>query len=147
MTRQKGDKKIQQYTSLLTVLFAISLMTLLGQIIFATLLFDWFVEGSEYSILINLLIIVLIVSSRFYISKGYNKLIFHDNELILVCSIPFVSRTIFYKDILNVVIDDISTKRIIETKEEFFLVDNADSEKLKSVADQKNLKIRKINVA
>ena len=94
MTRQKGDKKIQQYTSVLTVLFAISLMTLLGQIIFATLLFDRFVEGSEYSILINLLIIVLIVSSWFYISKGYNKLIFHDNELILVSSIPFVSRTI-----------------------------------------------------
>lgn len=147
MTTQNGDRRIQYFSSFLVILLLLLSTTLVFLLIFSSLLLDWFVEGSEIIILGALIAVIVISVFIFYSRKSYYKIIFNDQDLSLCSKIPFVSRKVKYHDILRITINKQSAQSRIETREEFFKIDNTDISCLISISNQKELNVEIVNVA
>lgn len=137
MTKQNGDKRLNLYSLFL----GITLMAFLGTLCLITTTFPWFIDGTEQLLLVLWIGIPLISISWFFIGRSYNKISFNDENISLCSFLPFASRKIQYSDITKIIIDNSSSKRRIETRDEFFEIDKADVASLKFICIQKSLKL------
>lgn len=143
---QRGDRNIRLISSVLNILLTLFLMAFLFQIIIATLIFDWFVEGSELSIFLNLLLIILTALAIYSLRRIYFKIIFNDRTLTICSRFKLFNRQIRYDEILTILVDEKSNKRRIETKNEYFEIDNADIISLTLISQEKHINLKRINV-
>lgn len=142
MSKQNGDKRVNLYSLFLGII----LMALLITLCVTTTFFLWFIEGTELLLLVLWIGIPLTFISWFIIKRSYYKISFNDENVRLHSLFPFVSRNIEYLDIIKVFIDNTSNKRRIETKNEFFEINNADVATLRLICNQKLLKMTMHNV-
>jgi len=136
--KQNGDKRINLYISALAVILMALLSTLC---LTTTMFFTWFVEGAELPFFVSWAGIPLTLILWFFIKRSYYKISFNDESIRLYSFFPLASRTIQYSAIIKIIIDDKSTKRRIETIDEFFEIDNADKASLTYMCDQKSLNL------
>jgi hypothetical protein len=137
-SKQTGDKRINLYTSLLAVLFSFLLIMLC----LTTLFFTWFIEGSEFAILMVYIFLLSIMAAWIFVKRCYYKIIFEEGEVVLESRLWFFTRKINYIDIYRIIIDTKSSKRRLETKDEFFEINHKDYLTLESVCKQRNIKIQ-----
>lgn len=142
MSKQNGDKRINLYSLVLGVI----LITLLGTLCFTTIFFIWFIEGTEMLLLVLWIGIPLTSILWFFIKRSYYKISFNDQDISLYSFFPFASRKIRYSDIINIIIINKSSKRRIETIDEFFEIDKADVASLEFICNQKLLNLTVHNV-
>lgn len=122
-------------------------MTLLYLIVVMTLFSEWFAEGSGLVIFLNVTIIALTLLPLYFLRRIYSKIIFNDQNLILCSRFKLLNRKIKYKDILRILVDEKSSKRRIETKDEYFEIDDAKISILNTIANDKKIILKRVNVA
>jgi hypothetical protein len=135
-SKQTGDKRINSYTSVLAVLFSFLLMMLC----LTTLFFTWFIEGSEFIIFLIFILLILVGAAWIFARRCYYKITFEEWELVLESRLWFLTRKIKYIDIYRIIIDTESSKRKLETKDEFFEINHEDYLMLLSICKQRDLK-------
>ena len=137
-SKQTGDKRINLYTSVFAVLFSFLLIMLC----LTTLFFTWFIEGLEFATLIIYILLLAIMAAWIFVRRCYYKIIFEEGEVVLESRLRFFTRKIKYIDIYRVIIDTGSSKRRLETKDEFFEINHKDYSTLQTICKQMNIKIQ-----
>jgi hypothetical protein len=136
--RQNGDKNINLYSVVLGVFLSFLLVILC----ITSLFLIWFVENSYEIIFASLILSGLILIAWIFIRRCYYKIIFRDTEVILASRIFFLSRKIRYRDIYKIFIDKGSSKRRMETIDEYFQINHKDFIRLEAICKEKGLKIQ-----
>ena len=137
-SKQTGDKRINLYTSVLALLFS----SLLLMLCLTTLFFTWFIEGSEFVIIIIYILLLSIIAAWVFVTRCYYKITFEEGQVVLESKLRFFTRKIVYIDIYRIIIDTGSSKRRLETKNEFFEIDHKDYLTLQSICKQRGIKVQ-----
>jgi hypothetical protein len=144
-SRQFGDNRIRILSSILNVFLTLLLMTFMVLIICSTIFFFGEIDGAVLIMLMNFILIVATVFAIHYLKRTYFKIVFADQHLLLCSRLKLLNRKIKYHDIIKIIIDEKTVRRRVETNNEYFEVDNADSESLTLISQEKHINLKRIN--
>lgn len=144
---QWGDKKIHLLSCFLYIVLTFFIMTLFYLVFMMTLFSEWYTEGSGIILSYNFIAIIITIILLYYLRRTYFKIIITDNHLLLCSQLKLLNRKIKYGDILEIIVDHNTDRRRIETNKEYFEINNADEANLSLLSEEKNIKLKRINVA